>query len=192
MWIDGRLWSISNAEYLVYLVCINRLNREFFGVKSWQNGTRCRDGVKVLWCHSHLVWSVFEVFVPTCTCFPSENFLWLVSVAFLFVLLCRDGKREERWEAKRSIIIIIFERHTQFRCTSRFCGYSRKFSPRNFAWCGKSALREGFLPENRIFHQLAKVFSLKLFCSHKTISNASKWNCKAFTGYKSLVISCGL
>ena len=22
---------------------------------SWQNGTRCRDGVKVLWCHSHLI-----------------------------------------------------------------------------------------------------------------------------------------
>ena len=27
---------------------------------SWQNGTRCRDGVKLLWCHSHLVWLVFE------------------------------------------------------------------------------------------------------------------------------------
>ena len=23
------------------------------------NGTRCRNGVKVLWCHSHLVWLVF-------------------------------------------------------------------------------------------------------------------------------------
>ena len=27
--------------------------------KWWQNGTRRRDGVKVLWCHSHLVWLVF-------------------------------------------------------------------------------------------------------------------------------------
>ena len=27
---------------------------------SWQNGTRCRDGVKLLWCHSHLVQLVFE------------------------------------------------------------------------------------------------------------------------------------
>ena len=27
----------------------------------WQNGTRCRDGVKILWWHSHLVWLVFEV-----------------------------------------------------------------------------------------------------------------------------------
>ena len=41
---------------------------------SWQNGTRCRDGVKLLWCHSHLVWLVFEGSIPTCACFYSENF----------------------------------------------------------------------------------------------------------------------
>ena len=41
---------------------------------SWQNGTRCRDGVNVLQCHSHLVWPVFEGSIPTCTCFHSENF----------------------------------------------------------------------------------------------------------------------
>ena len=28
------------------------------------NGKRCRDGVKVLWCHSHLVWLVFEGSIP--------------------------------------------------------------------------------------------------------------------------------
>ena len=28
------------------------------------NGTRCRDGVKVLWCHSHLVWLVLLGFHP--------------------------------------------------------------------------------------------------------------------------------
>jgi len=43
-----------------------------------QNGTRCRDGVKVLWCHYNLVWLVFEASIPTCACFPSENFLSLV------------------------------------------------------------------------------------------------------------------
>ena len=48
--------GVSNAEYLVHLVCMDRLCacREFCGVYSWQNDTRCRDGVKVLWCHSHL------------------------------------------------------------------------------------------------------------------------------------------
>ena len=42
---------------------------------SRQNGTRCRDGVKLLWCHSHLVWLVFEGFIPTCTCFTQKTFL---------------------------------------------------------------------------------------------------------------------
>ena len=41
---------------------------------SWQNGTRCRDGVNVLWCRSHLVWLVFEGSIPTCAGFHSENF----------------------------------------------------------------------------------------------------------------------
>ena len=34
----------------------------------------CRDGVKVLWYHSHLVWLVFEGSIPKCTCFQSEPF----------------------------------------------------------------------------------------------------------------------
>ena len=41
---------------------------------SWQNGTRCRDGVNVLWCRSYLVWLVFEGSIPTCTGFHLENF----------------------------------------------------------------------------------------------------------------------
>ena len=41
---------------------------------SWQNGTRCRDGVNVLWCRSHLVWLVFEGSIPTCAGFHLENF----------------------------------------------------------------------------------------------------------------------
>ena len=69
--------GVSNAEYLVHLVRMDMLCacREFCGVYSWQNGTRFRDGVKVLWCHFHLVWLVFEASIPTCTCFHSENFL---------------------------------------------------------------------------------------------------------------------
>ena len=66
---------------------------------SWQNRTRCRDGVKVLWYHSLLVWLVFEASIPTWTCFHSENFLCLVS-AVLLVLSFRNGKREERREGE--------------------------------------------------------------------------------------------
>ena len=51
---------------------------------------------------------------------------------------------------------------------SQFCGYSQKFSLRNLElWCPlvqqKRAICESFLHENRIFHQFAKVFSLRSF-----------------------------
>ena len=61
------LRTSSQVEHLLAYLC-----------KWQQNGTRCRDGVKVLWCHSHLFWLVFEASIPTWTCFPSENFLCLV------------------------------------------------------------------------------------------------------------------
>ena len=52
---------------------------------SWQNGTRCRDGVNVLYCHSHGVnvlwcrshlvgWFLRVPSLPACTCFHSVNF----------------------------------------------------------------------------------------------------------------------
>ena len=76
--------------------------REFCGVHSWQNGTRCRDGVKVLLCHSHLVRLVFEASIPTCACFH-EGKLFLtcfLSLFFIFVFSFRNGKREGRWEGR--------------------------------------------------------------------------------------------
>ena len=68
-------------------------------VYSWENGTRCRDGVNVLWCRSHLVRLVFEGSIPTCVCFHLENFFVTCSCCFFFIVL-RNGKREERWERK--------------------------------------------------------------------------------------------
>ena len=53
---------------------------------NWQNGPRCRDGVKLLQCHSHLVWLVFEVFIPTCTCFHMKKiYLGLVPAVFFWI-----------------------------------------------------------------------------------------------------------
>ena len=63
---------------------------------SWQNGTRCRDGVNVLQCRSH---PVFEGSIPTCTCFHSENFFVTCSCCF-FLLFFRNSKREKRWEGR--------------------------------------------------------------------------------------------
>ena len=34
--------------------------------------------MNVLWCRSHLVRLVFERSIPTCACFPLENFFGLV------------------------------------------------------------------------------------------------------------------
>ena len=51
---------------------------------SWQSGTRYRDDidVNVLWCHSYLVWLVFEGSIPTCACLFS--FRKLFCDLFLF------------------------------------------------------------------------------------------------------------
>ena len=89
LYVEG--CGFSSAEYSVHLVGVNRLSvcREFCGVHSWQNGTRSTDGVKLLWCCSHLVWLVFEDSIPTYACFHSENFL--VTCSCCFFLYCFLG-----------------------------------------------------------------------------------------------------
>ena len=57
---------------------------------SWQNGTKCRDGVNVLWCRSHLVWLIFE---------GSRLFTFGKLFCDFFF---RNSKREGRWERKAS------------------------------------------------------------------------------------------
>ena len=62
---------------------------------SWQNGTRCRDDVNVLWSCSYLV---FEASIPTCTCFHLENFFVTCFCCFfvLFFKLLLEMVWEER------------------------------------------------------------------------------------------------
>ena len=88
---------------------VNRLSacREFCGVHSKMAQDVYRDGVKLLWCHSHLVWLVFEGSIPTCACFHSENFFVTCScwVFFCCNLLGtvtekrhgRVGRGEDAW-----------------------------------------------------------------------------------------------
>ena len=67
---------------------------------------RCDDGVNVLWCCSHLVWLVFEDPSLHVLVFLLKTFLWLVPTVllfffcFVFGIVFRNGKREERWEKK--------------------------------------------------------------------------------------------
>ena len=52
-------------------------------IASLQNGTRCRDGMNVLWCHSHLVWLVFEGYIPILV-FIRKTFFVTCSCCFCF------------------------------------------------------------------------------------------------------------
>ena len=91
---------MSNTEYLVHLVHMNRLTA-FFVVYIAGNviGTRCRDRVKVLWCHFHLLWSVCLGFHPYMHLFSFRKRFCDLFLPF-FVLLLRNGKRKERWEGR--------------------------------------------------------------------------------------------
>jgi len=88
------------AEYLVHSMRTNRLSvcREFCGVHGWQNGTRYRDGVKVLLCHwfpSSLGWFLrlpsLHVLV-----FLQQTFCDLFLLLFSSFLYCRLGMVREK------------------------------------------------------------------------------------------------
>ena len=59
---------------------------------SWQNGTRCRDGVNVLWYCYHLVWLVFEGSIHVLV-FVQKS---LVVCSCCFVFFFSEIVREER------------------------------------------------------------------------------------------------
>ena len=70
------------------------------------NGTRCRDGVKVLWCHSHLVWLVFRVPSLHVLVFIQKTFCDLFLLGFsCFFLLFRNSKREVGGEAEGKMCV---------------------------------------------------------------------------------------
>ena len=55
---------------------------------AWIVGKVAQDvGVKVLLCHSHLFWLVFEGSIPTHFCFSSENFSCFSAVVVFFVVV---------------------------------------------------------------------------------------------------------
>ena len=60
--------------------------------------TRYRNGVKVLWCHSPSSLVGFLEFHPYMCSFSFRKLCCDLFLLFFFVLLFRNGKREERWE----------------------------------------------------------------------------------------------
>ena len=103
---------MSSAEYCVHLVSVESFLLYMY---IWQNGTRCRDDVNVLWCRSYLVWLVFEDSIPTCTCFHSENFFVTLLLAYVWVnCLYVHGTQPQRLEiidSKLLACIIITQLH---------------------------------------------------------------------------------
>ena len=53
-------------------------------------------GVNVLWCCLHLVCLVFEGSLPTCVCFPLENFYVTCSCWFIFWGLFLEMEKKKR------------------------------------------------------------------------------------------------
>ena len=47
--------------------------------------------MKLLWCHSHLVWLVFEGSIPTCTCFHSEIHILVVIDLYSTLIIMAEG-----------------------------------------------------------------------------------------------------
>ena len=85
-------------------------------MRSWQNGTRCRDGVNVLWCHSHLFWLVFEGFIPTCACFHLENFFVTCSSCFFLIEVVRekrDRQGEDAWSVGYETWTVLFTKNKE-------------------------------------------------------------------------------
>ena len=66
------------------LLCTHLTNTKH----SWQNGTRCRDGVNVLWCRSHLVQLVFERSHPYMCLFSFGKLFCDLYYLMCVMLLC--------------------------------------------------------------------------------------------------------
>ena len=63
------------------------------------SGTRCRDGVKALWCCSHLFFGWF-LRVPSLHMLVLVRKMFLRIFPVILLLFFSNGKREEKWEGR--------------------------------------------------------------------------------------------
>ena len=84
----GKLWNEQSWQLCSFSECVESL------VHSWQNGTRCMDDVNVLWCHSYLVWLVFEGSISTVLVFIQKAFgdLFLLLFFNCFLEIAREKR----------------------------------------------------------------------------------------------------
>ena len=80
---------ISEWKHCGHSMSVNRLMWHAPGCVCQKNGTRYRDGIKVLECHSYFVLLLFGDSIPKCTVlFPFGNF---------FALVLFQGDIEQVW-----------------------------------------------------------------------------------------------
>lgn len=81
--------------------------REFCDVHSWQNGTKCRDGMKVMWCHPLVGFWGFHLCMHLffCSCF------------FFLLEMVREVKlREDAWSVKCEYTLFCCSQRTNSCC----------------------------------------------------------------------------
>ena len=81
---DGSVWYVG-LSYIVKFILMDMADMDRWKtVESFVVcivGKMAQDGLKVLWCDSHLVWLDFEGSIPTCARFHSENIFDLLTLA---------------------------------------------------------------------------------------------------------------
>ena len=120
--------------YLLLTTCkLLTYSRFTFWVWTLSLGTRCRGGVKVLWCHSHLVRLVVEGSILTCSCFSFRKlFCDLFLLYFFFGMVKekrggRTGQGEGAWS--RSVKYETIERFGALRSTPTRSTPTKSTSP---------------------------------------------------------------
>ena len=94
------------------------------------------DGVKVLWCHSNLVWLVYEGSITSCACFRFKTFRdsyrYMQCDGFCFASLAFSSRNiltvsEARISVGRYIILHCQERNGSALCPNAICGLFKMF-----------------------------------------------------------------
>ena len=121
--------------------------REVFVVHSWQNGTRCRDGVNVSWCRSHLFWLVFELgFHPYMRLFSfgkifCDSFLLLFFYCFLEVVREKRGRQgEDAWSVEYGTWNCVVNKEQRIIINSNASKWNCKFFYTRFRSPSKASL----------------------------------------------------
>ena len=114
-------YTPSNTQHTVFhnppLHTINQ--HKAYLSKRRQNGTRCRDGAKVLWCHAHLFWFLG---IPSLLCY--YTLVSMVDMVYAVTLECMSNAGSV-WYVGAGVLLwnLIAAEHDRYR-SIEVCGVS--------------------------------------------------------------------